>query len=249
MKLASGVGILCTFFLAVSVQAACPESDFSVGNLSENRFGSEVDSTSCNVQLKPLHARDAYRSYNLSSRGTLEIDDTVSTSNTASGQQVYFFFPRTGFPSAKQTLSGDVIVTTASGDTVMMDPGETQAPRLQSSPTTTIQATENPTIRQGAPGVKLSLAASSHSLLLDTGYQFGKKPAFMNPEGTSTFHDASGHSCPLKNGTLFTYTRWDASIKFTDSNLVTFLKANCPDLDTSGLLRAHRQDCASCNIQ
>ena len=67
-------------------------------------------------------------------------------------------------------------------------------------------------------------------LMLDAGFRLGESPS-GRPNADSTFRDAQGRTCMVKNNELFNYTPdGDHALKFNDAQLSAWLTTRCPGL-------------------
>jgi hypothetical protein len=65
--------------------------------------------------------------------------------------------------------------------------------------------------------------------MLDVGFALGSIPS-DNQNGNSTFRDEYGTTCNVRNTSIFMYSNNQASFKFSDRQLKTFLTKKCPQL-------------------
>lgn len=165
-----------------------------------------------------------FRNYLITSRGKLQIFNSFGEgpSSTHTGAREFHFFPRNGVVSYK-ILEDRVAITLANGDVFDFD--------IESAEPLTLRKGEfslDPKIsRYNAGGFEV---LSYSGLVLDSGFKLGMSPTwYLNRE--STFKDALGHECRLKNSELFDKKGDEIFwIHQGDFELYNYLQKRCPSL-------------------
>jgi len=105
---------------------------------------------------------------------------------------------------------------------VHIDPATAQIQSLERG-SVTVSPRVDPVDRGGVEIVSYA------GLMLDGGFRMGESPT-GRPNADSTFRDAQGHLCAVKNNELFAYAGGDHSFKFSDAQLKAWLRTRCPNL-------------------
>jgi hypothetical protein len=211
----------------------------------------------CTLRAHATDTAVVNRSFTFTQRGVIQIFNDYSSKPNDNASRTYFVFPRAGIPSSRVITLGtgkdehhQVEISTSAGDKILFATGErVQAsspaipPSIVESPDANFQMIEDPMINptnQG--GVEIKLAASSQTVILDTGFRFGEA-GFMNQNGSSSFIDGQRHSCKVANKDLFTYAHYDADLKWKDdASFFQYLKTACPTLSLPELAPAAIDD-------
>ena len=193
-------------------------------------YADQMGSGQCYVSVHPNNSTNlVYRNYGIFSDGLFMVFNSFGDSeNTAkdTGAREYHFFPRSQTPTLQIDPAGPTVsVTLVDGGTIVFDPATAQ-PVSSDRGTVTVAGTVD---RGNKGGVEFPSYAG---LMLDSGFRMGELPS-GKPNGDSTFRDAQGHTCVVKNSEVFAYANGDRSFKFDDAALKAFLKTRCPKLTVS----------------
>jgi hypothetical protein len=238
MRLALALAVLCLpsssfaslrlpAFRAAAAASACPRVEPShVGNTQGYADG--FSSGKCYISIGSMLVTDLiYRSYGFFSNGLLMVfnsygDGEDNNPNLTSAREFYFF-PRTGAMSLEMDkTAGTVSVVMADGGRVVIDPETSQIASLERG-SVMVAPRIDPADRGGVE------ITSYAGLMLDAGFRMGESPA-GRPKADSTFRDAQGHLCTVKNTEVFAYANGDHELKHTDAELKAFLKVRCPNI-------------------
>ncbi|PIR19430.1 MAG: hypothetical protein COV48_02065, partial [Elusimicrobia bacterium CG11_big_fil_rev_8_21_14_0_20_64_6] len=214
-------------FSASASASACPRvNPTHVGNTQGYADG--FNSGKCYASIDSMLVTDLiYRAYSFFSDGLLMVftsygDGEDSNPNLTSAREFYFF-PRTGAMALEMDkTAGTVSVVMADGGRVVINPETSQIASLERG-AVTVSPRIDPAERGGVE------ITSYAGLMLDAGFRMGESPS-GRPKADSTFRDAHGHLCTVGNGEIFTYANGDHELKYTDAQLVAFLKTRCPIL-------------------
>ncbi|MDP3542113.1 MAG: hypothetical protein Q8T11_06535 [Elusimicrobiota bacterium] len=217
-------------FNALAATGACPRVDPShVGNTQGYADG--FRSGKCYVSIGSMLVTDlVYKAYGFFSDGMLMVfssygDGEDSNPNLTSAREFYFF-PRTGALALEMNpAAGTVSVVMADGGRVSIDPATSQIASLERG-SATVSPRVDPAERGGVE------ITSYAGLMLDAGFRMGESPS-GRPKADSTFRDAFGHLCTVKNAEVFAYAGGEHELKHTDAELKAFLKVRCPNITPS----------------
>jgi hypothetical protein len=168
-----------------------------------------------------------YRGYSIFSDGLLMVfssygDGEDSNPNLTSARE-YFFFPRrAGLELRMDKAGGTVSVRMTDGGVLHINPATAQISSLERGSVTIsprVDASER-------GGVEITSYAG---LVLDAGFRMGESPS-GRPDADSTFRDAQGHLCTVKNRELFDYANGEHGLKFNDAQLSAWLGTRCPSI-------------------
>lgn len=226
LPLSSSASLRLPAFRAQAV-SACPRVDpVHVGNTQGYADG--FSSGKCYVSIGSMLVTDLiYRSYGFFSNGLLMVfnsygDGEDNNPNLTSAREFYFF-PRTGALSLEMDkTAGTVSVVMADGGRVVINPETSQIASLERG-SVMVAPRIDPADRGGVE------ITSYAGLMLDAGFRMGESPA-GRPKADSTFRDAQGHLCTVKNTEVFAYANGDHELKHTDAELKAFLKVRCPNI-------------------
>lgn len=167
-----------------------------------------------------------YRNYLFTSDGELMVFNSYGwgEDSDSTGAREYFFFPRTADLSFNwNTQSRQLEITAVSGDQFFFGYEDAQLASM-SKAQVKLAPEVNKTNKGGVEILKYQ------GLLMDGGFRIGSAPT-SNRGGSSTFRDAAGASCTVKNTALFKYeSDGDLFFKYTDKELSVFLKRVCSKL-------------------
>jgi len=214
-------------FSATAATSACPRVDPSHVDNTQG-YADGFRSGKCYVSIGAMSTENLiYKAYGFYSDGLLMVfssygDGEDSNPNLTSARE-FFFFPRTGalaleMDPAAQTVS----VVMADGGRVHIDPATAQIRSLARG-AVTVSPRVDPAERGGVE------ITSYSGLMLDAGFRMGESPS-GRPAAESTFRDALGVMCTVKNNEIFAYAGGEHELKFTDSQLSTWLRTRCPKL-------------------
>jgi len=226
LPLSSSASLRLPAFKAQAV-SACPRVDpVHVGNTQGYADG--FSSGKCYVSIGSMLVTDLiYRSYGFFSNGLLMVfnsygDGEDNNPNLTSAREFYFF-PRTGALSLEMDkTAGTVSVVMADGGRVTINPETSQIAAFDRG-SVLVAPRIDPADRGGVE------ITSYAGLMLDAGFRMGESPA-GRPKADSTFRDAQGHLCTVKNTEVFAYANGDHELKHTDAELKAFLKGRCPNI-------------------
>jgi hypothetical protein len=211
----------------VRMAEACPKiSPVVIGGLQGYADG--MSSGLCFVSIDPTDTPNLiYRSYGIFSDGLFMVfnsyGDGDNNPNLTSARE-FFFFPRRGVPElTMDAKSGTVSVRMADGGRADFNPVAAQVSGFERG-SAVVTPKVDPANRGGVE------IPSYAGLMLDAGFRIGESPS-GRPNAESTFRDAAGKTCTLKNSELFTYANGDHAFKFTDAQLSAWLKTACPGLN------------------
>jgi len=192
-------------------------------------YADALGSGLCYVSIDPMSTPGlVYRSYAFFGDGLMMVfnsyGDGEGNPNMTSARE-FFFFPRRGAPElTMDEKAGAVSVRMSDGGRADFDPATAQLSGLERGAVSVAAKVE--TANRG--GVEIPRYAG---LMLDAGFRIGESPS-GRPAAESTFRDAAGKTCAVKNSDLFSYTSsGDHSFKFTDAQLSVWLRSACPDLN------------------
>lgn len=232
------ISLLLTIQPFQALASSCKQKVSSVGNLQIETLET---SKGCDMLLSPIDENPSYRAYSFSERGLIQIfnhyDFPGATEAKGNASRSFFVFPRKQIPTFSVSSStGNVRAITSSGEAIDLFPGAQEnasAPHLENDSSSMLQVTEVPEVNpNNSGGVTLTLSAGAQLLILDTGFAVGGV-AFTQPNGISIFTDSFGNRCALTNSELFSFSDYDADLKFqTDAALYDYLKGACPRLRT-----------------
>src|SRR3989338_843102 len=195
-------------FNALATAGACPRVDPShVGNTQGYADG--FRSGKCYVSIGSMLVTDLiYKAYGFFSDGMLMVfnsygDGEDSNPNLTSAREFYFFPRRGAMSLEKDEAAGTISGLMADGGWVPVSPRVGRAAR-------------------GGVGI-----TSYAGLVLDAGFRMGESPS-GRPNADSTFRDAQGHLCTVKNNEVFAYANGEHELKFNDAQLKAWLKTRCP---------------------
>lgn len=226
LPLSSSASLRMPAFSAQAV-SACPRVDPThVGNTQGYADG--FSSGKCYVSIGSMLVTDLiYRSYGFFSNGLLMVfnsygDGEDSNPNLTSAREFYFF-PRTGALSLEMNeTAGTVAVVMADGRRMIIDPATSQLASVERG-SVMVAPRIDPADRGGVE------ITSYAGLMLDAGFRMGESPS-GRPKADSTFRDAFGHLCTVKNSEIFAYANGEHELKHTDAQLAAFLKTRCPNI-------------------
>lgn len=212
---------------AARVCATCPRVDPSYVD-GTHGYADGLNSGKCYVSIGPMSTPHlVYRGYVFFSDGLLMVfssygDGSDSNPNLTSAREFYFF-PRTGaLELAMDKTAGTVSVRMSDGGRVHFYPATAQIKSFDRG-SVTVSPSVDPAERGGVE------ITSYVGLVLDAGFRMGESPA-GRPDADSTFRDAQGHLCTVKNRELFAYANGEHAFKFADAELSAWLKTRCPGL-------------------
>lgn len=227
LPVSASAGLTRAMFAPSKRGSACPRIDPShVGNTQGYADG--FSSGKCYVSISSMLVTDlVYRSYAFFSDGLLMVfnsygDGEDSNPNLTSARE-FFFFPRTGAMALEMDKAGGAIsVVMNDGGRAVIDPATSQIGSLERG-SVTVSPRIDPAERGGVE------ITSYAGLMLDAGFRMGESPS-GRPNADSTFRDAQGHLCTVKNNELFNYANGEHELKFTDAQLSAWLKKRCPNI-------------------
>lgn len=192
-------------------------------------YASALGSGLCYVSIDPMSTSGlVYRSYVFFGDGLMMVfnsyGDGEGNPNLTSARE-FFFFPRRGAPElTMDPKAGTVSVRMSDGGRADFDPATAQLSGLERG-SAAVASKVDPANRGG---VEIPRYAG---LMLDSGFRLGESPS-GRPAADSTFRDASGRTCTVKNSELFaSLPHGDHAFKFTDAQLSAWLGTACPGLN------------------
>ncbi len=228
LPLSASAGLRRPDFSAVATAfSACPRVNPSHVDNTQG-YADGLGSGKCYVSIGAMSTNNLiYRSYTFFSDGLMMVfssygDGEDSNPNLTSARE-FFFFPRTGALALDMDrAAGAVSVVMSNGGRVHIDPATAQI-RSFDRGAVTVSPRIDPAERGGVE------IASYSGLVLDAGFRMGESPS-GRPNADSTFRDAQGRTCTIKNNELFAYANGDHELKFTDAELSAWLRTRCPKL-------------------
>lgn len=193
-------------------------------------YADQMGSGACFVSIHPNNTVDlVYRNYGVFSDGMFLVFNSFGDSEDTAkdtGAREFYFFPRAGVPTLHiDPAAPSVSVTMVDGGVVTFDPATAQPSAVDRGAVVVAGTVDR--------GNKGGLEFPSYAgLMLDAGFRMGELPS-GKPNNDSTFRDAAGKTCTVKNNEVFAYADGDRSFKFDDAALKTFLAARCPALTVS----------------
>jgi hypothetical protein len=210
-----------------AVAAACPRVDPSHVDNTQG-YADGFGSGKCYVSIGSMSTNNLiYRGYSFFSDGLMMVfssygDGEDNNPNLTSARE-FIFFPRTGALALEMDkAAGTVSVVMADGGRVHIEPATAQIKSLARG-SVTVSPRIDPAERGGVE------IPSYTGLMLDAGFRMGESPS-GRPNADSTFRDALGHACTVKNNEIFAYANGEHELKFTDAQLSAWLKTRCPKL-------------------
>ena len=192
-------------------------------------YADALGSGICYVSIDPMSTPGlVYRSYVFFGDGLMMVfnsyGDGEGNPNLTSAREFYFF-PRRNAPElTMDQKAGTVSVRMSDGGRADFNPATAQLSGLERGAVTVAPKIDP----AGRGGVEIPRYAG---LVLDSGFRLGESPS-GRPAESSTFRDASGKTCTLKNSELFAaLPGGDHAFKFADVQLSAWLKTACPGLD------------------
>ncbi len=191
-------------------------------------YADEMGSGTCFVSVHPNDSTNlVYRDFGIFSDGMFMVFNSFGDSEDTAkdtGAREFHFFPRSRAPALHiDPAAPSVSVTMADGGTVVFDPATAQPVSSDRGTVTAAGSVD----RGNKGGVEFPSYAG---LVLDSGFRMGELPS-GKPNNDSTFRDADGRTCAVKNSEVFAYAGGDRAFKFDDAALKAFLKTRCPALD------------------
>jgi hypothetical protein len=205
---------------------SCPTSAPAVVGGTQG-YSDSLGSGLCFTSIDPMEISGmVYRSYAFFGDGLLMVFSSYgegSGSKMTSARE-FFFFPRRGAPElAMDPKAGTVSVRMGDGARADFAPATAELSGLERGAATVSAKVD----RAERGGVEIPRYAG---LMLDAGFRVGESPSGL-PNASSTFRDANGTTCAVKNSDLFAYANGDHSFKLTDAQLSAWLKTACPRLN------------------
>ncbi|TBR20440.1 hypothetical protein EPO15_13200 [bacterium] len=190
-------------------------------------YADGTSSGNCYVSISPIDTMSmVYRSFGVFGDGMLMVFNSFGEGENPAkftGAREFHFFPRLAPGELRIDAAGpSVSVVLGDGGVLEFDPATAQ-PRAVDRGSVTVAATVDPSNRGGVE------FPSYAGLMLDSGFRMGELPS-MKPDWESTFRDAAGRTCTVKNSEVFSYADGDRELKFDDAALKAFLKTRCPKL-------------------
>ena len=190
-------------------------------------YADSLGSGLCFVSIDPVDITGlVYRSYALFGDGLMMVFNSYGEGDSPSltSAREFFFFPRRSAPLlAMDPKAGTVSVSLTDGGRADFEPATAQLSGLERG-AVTVAPKVDPANRGGVEIPKYA------GLLLDAGFRVGESPSGL-PNNTSTFRDAAGRACKVKNSAVFAYANGDHAFRFTDAELSAWLKTACPGLN------------------
>ncbi len=226
MKLTFLLFLALKSWAGTDVSAVCPERIERQGSIQVHQ--QLTPKGSCYVSVGNFKAKDGiYRSFLFTSDGSLMVFNSYGwgTDATSTGAREFYFFPRLNlvpeFAWNPELRKLQVMAT--SGAVFNFDYEDVRLSSVSNA-----QVKEIPEVRpDNQGGVDITQYVG---LLLDGGFRLGKAPTSVS-SAQSSFTDAYGVSCKVRNNTLFKYTSsGDVMFKYSDAELKTFLKKACSKL-------------------
>lgn len=190
-------------------------------------YADQMGSGSCFVSVSPNDSNGlVYRNYGVFSDGMFLVFNSFGDSEDTAkdtGAREFYFFPRAGVPTLHiDPAVPSVSVTMVDGGVVTFDPATAQPSAVDRGSVVVAGTVDR--------GNKGGLEFPSYAgLMLDAGFRMGELPS-GKPNNDSTFRDAAGKTCTVKNNEVFAYANGDRDFKFDDAALKAFLAARCPTL-------------------
>jgi hypothetical protein len=211
---------------SVHAAEACPQSKpVMVGGTQG--YADSLNSGLCYVSIDPVDTTGlVYRDYAFFGDGLFMVFNSYGEGEgpTMTSAREFFFFPRRGAPQlTMDAKAGTVSVRMGDGGRADFNPANAQVSGFERGSATVASKVD----RGNNGGVEIPKYAG---LMLDAGFRLGESPS-GRPAATSTFRDASGRSCTVKNSDVFAYANGDHTFKFTDAQLAVWLKTACPELN------------------
>ncbi|MFI5346295.1 MAG: hypothetical protein ACHQ51_07970 [Elusimicrobiota bacterium] len=213
--------------LSARVAAACPQiSPVHIGGTQGYADG--LASGHCFVSIDPTETTGlVYRAHAFFDDGLLMVfssyGDGEGNPNLTSAREFFFFPRRSALELTMDVAAGAVSVRMSDGGRVIFNPATAQIVSLERG-AVTVSPRIDPAERGGVE------IPSYSGLMLDAGFRLGESPS-GRPTFDSTFRDARGRTCTVKNNEIFNYTPdGDHAFKFTDAQLSAWLATRCPGL-------------------
>ncbi len=227
LPLSASAGLSRTMLAPSTRATECPRIDPThVGNTQGYADG--FRSGTCYISIGSMLVTDLiYRSYSFFSDGLMMVfnsygDGEDNNPNLTSAREFYFF-PRSGAMALEMDkTAGTVSVVMTDGGRVVIDPTTSQIASLQRG-SVTVSPRIDPAERGGVE------ITSYAGLMLDAGFRMGESPS-GRPNADSTFRDAQGHLCKVRNSELFAYAGGEHAFKYTDAQLSAWLRTRCPNI-------------------
>lgn len=192
-------------------------------------YSDSMGSGKCFVSIDPIDTTNLiYKAYTFFDDGLMMVfssygDGEDSNPNLTSARE-FWFFPRTAALALNMdAAAGTVSVRMSDGGTFTIAPETAQLKSLDRG-SVTVSPRVDPAERGGVE------ITSYAGLMLDGGFRMGESPT-GRPNADSTFRDAQGHLCAVKNNELFAYANGDHAFKYTDAQLKAWLRTRCPAIN------------------
>ena len=184
---------------------------------------------SCFLTVTPLDSYKTltYRDYLMSDEGILLVFNSLNSSenNDSTAAREFYFFPRLR-PNPTYLWNDQerrLEVTHTNGDTFYFDYDTAQIKAMGRGQV--VVAAEIKKENRG--GVEI---LNYKGLVLDVGFAIGHSPSEVG-SGAAQFTDYFGKNCHTLNREVFVTTpSQDVRFKFSDTELVPFIKKSCPQL-------------------
>ncbi|MFC1679979.1 hypothetical protein ACFL2T_07205 [Elusimicrobiota bacterium] len=208
----------------LSAASGCPHVDPVVAAGTQG-YARGLRSGLCFVSIGPVDTAGLiYRNYGIFSDGMLMVFNSFGDGSDTSkytGAREFYFFPRAGIPELSIDPGAPSVESTlADGGRLEFDPADAQVRAADRG-----SVLVAPTVDRGNSGGVEFPAYSG--LMLDAGFRMGELPS-GRPEAGSTFRDANGRTCTVKNKEVFAYAQGERQFRFDDAGLKAFLKGRCP---------------------
>lgn len=213
-------------FSGLASSSACPRvNPVHIGGTQG--YADALGSGKCFVSIDPIDTAGlVYRSYAFFGDGLMMVfssyGDGEDNPNLTSAREFFFFPRRAALELTMDQAAGAVTVRLNDGGRVYFDPATAQIKALERG-SVTVSPRVDPAERGGVEITGYS------GLVLDAGFRMGESPS-GRPNADSTFRDAQGRLCTVKNNELFAYANGEHELKFTDAQLSAWLKVRCPSL-------------------
>ena len=211
---------------AASRTASCPRVRPVIAGGTQG-YADSLNSGLCFVSISPTDTTGLiYRNYGIFSDGMLLVFNSFGDSEDTAkdtGAREFYFFPRAQVPALSIDAGGpSVSVRMADGGLLSFDPATAQPNAAERG-----SVSVAPRLDRGNRG---GLEFPSYSgLMLDVGFRMGELPS-GRPSAESSFRDANGRLCAVKNSEVFAYANGERSFRFDDPGLKALLKTRCPSL-------------------
>ncbi|MFZ4403487.1 MAG: hypothetical protein ACOYOK_05235 [Pseudobdellovibrionaceae bacterium] len=212
---------------AAAVDTACKNEVKYIDQVRLQTLYSQQDGI-CYLSVNPVfNQKLIYRSYLFSSEGLLMVFDSYGEgpeSETTAAREFYLFPRRLKQPQYQIDVQKNTLSVQSISGLSFLFSGQKPGFLGIAPGKVSIDPEIVPSKKGGLEFLDFQ------GILLDVGYARGRSPSEAS-QNQSLFRDAQNNQCRVKNSQIFSYKNSDVYFKFSDEELLLFLKDNCPKLN------------------